>query len=70
MDGLSGTVIKPYKGAKEGGWAGFGKGLGKGVMGLVTGPGAGMSFPRSHIPNINTGYSMACLTQLKLIIFL
>ncbi|PCG89322.1 UDP-glucuronosyl/UDP-glucosyltransferase [Penicillium occitanis (nom. inval.)] len=41
-DGLSGAVIKPYEGAKEGGWAGFGKGLGKGVMGLVTGPGAGM----------------------------
>jgi sterol 3beta-glucosyltransferase len=42
-DGLSGAVIKPYEGAKEGGWAGFGKGLGKGVMGLVTGPGAGTS---------------------------
>ncbi|KAH7416725.1 glycosyltransferase family 1 protein [Cadophora sp. MPI-SDFR-AT-0126] len=42
MDGLSGTIVKPYKGAKEGGWAGFGKGLGKGAMGLVTGPGAGM----------------------------
>ncbi|KAF3402600.1 Sterol 3-beta-glucosyltransferase UGT80B1 [Talaromyces pinophilus] len=41
-DGLSGAVIKPYEGAKEGGWVGFGKGLGKGVMGLVTGPGAGM----------------------------
>ncbi|KAH7369987.1 glycosyltransferase family 1 protein [Rhexocercosporidium sp. MPI-PUGE-AT-0058] len=42
MDGLSGTTTKPYKGAKEGGWAGFGKGLGKGGAGLVTGPGAGM----------------------------
>ncbi|KAF7880784.1 uncharacterized protein EAF01_011949 [Botrytis porri] len=42
MDGLSGTIIKPYKGAKEGGWAGFGKGVAKGAMGLVTGPGSGM----------------------------
>lgn len=42
MDGLSGAVIKPYKGAKEGGWAGFSKGLAKGVAGLVTGPGAGI----------------------------
>ncbi|KAG4429362.1 hypothetical protein IFR05_015161 [Cadophora sp. M221] len=42
MDGLSGTVTKPYKGAKEGGWVGFGKGLGKGAMGLITGPSAGM----------------------------
>ncbi|KAH9212963.1 putative sterol glucosyltransferase [Leptodontidium sp. 2 PMI_412] len=42
MDGLSGTVTKPYKGAKEGGWVGFGKGLGKGAMGLIAGPGAGM----------------------------
>ena len=42
MDGLSGTITKPYKGAKEGGWAGFGKGVAKGAMGLVTGPGSGM----------------------------
>lgn len=42
MDGLSGAIIKPYKGAKEGGWAGFGKGVAKGAMGLVTGPGSGM----------------------------
>ncbi|PQE14327.1 hypothetical protein CJF30_00006908 [Rutstroemia sp. NJR-2017a BBW] len=42
MDGLSGVVTKPYKGAKEGGWAGFSKGVAKGTMGLVTGPGAGM----------------------------
>jgi sterol 3beta-glucosyltransferase len=43
VDGLSGIVTKPYKGAKEGGWAGFSKGVAKGTMGLVTGPGAGMS---------------------------
>ncbi|EDO02434.1 hypothetical protein SS1G_04910 [Sclerotinia sclerotiorum 1980 UF-70] len=42
MDGLSGTITKPYKGAKEGGWAGFGKGVAKGAMGLVTGPASGM----------------------------
>jgi len=42
MDGLSGIVTKPYKGAKEEGWAGFGKGVAKGTMGLVTGPGSAM----------------------------
>ncbi|KAH8752807.1 glycosyltransferase family 1 protein [Diaporthe sp. PMI_573] len=42
MDGISGTVTKPYKGAKENGWAGFGTGLAKGVAGLVAGPGSGM----------------------------
>ncbi|KAH7378083.1 hypothetical protein BKA64DRAFT_714582 [Cadophora sp. MPI-SDFR-AT-0126] len=42
MDGLSGTITKPYKRAKEGGWAGFGKGVAKGAAGLVTGPGSGM----------------------------
>ncbi|EHL00492.1 putative Vacuolar protein sorting-associated protein 13C [Glarea lozoyensis 74030] len=42
MDGLSGTIIKPYKGAKENGWAGFGTGLAKGLGGLVAGPGSGM----------------------------
>ena len=42
MDGISGAVTKPYQGAKEGGWLGFTKGLGKGTMGLITGPGAGM----------------------------
>lgn len=42
MDGISGLVIKPYKGAKEGGWAGFGKGVAKGSLGLITGPGSAM----------------------------
>lgn len=42
MDGISGAVTKPYKGAKENGWAGFGTGLAKGVAGLVAGPGSGM----------------------------
>jgi sterol 3beta-glucosyltransferase len=42
MDGLSGTITKPYKGAKENGWTGFGTGLAKDVAGLVTGPGSGM----------------------------
>ena len=42
MDGLSGTITKPYKGAKEGGWTGFGKGVAKGAAGLVTGPGSAM----------------------------
>lgn len=43
MDGLSGAVTKPYKGAKEGGWIGFSKGLAKGAAGLFAGPGAGMN---------------------------
>ncbi|PVH76638.1 glycosyltransferase family 1 protein [Cadophora sp. DSE1049] len=42
MDGLSGTITKPYKGAKESGWAGFGKGVAKGAVGLVAGPGSAM----------------------------
>ncbi|TEY66031.1 hypothetical protein BOTCAL_0134g00020 [Botryotinia calthae] len=42
MDGLSGTITKPYKGAKEGGWAGLGKGVAKTAMGLVAESGSGM----------------------------
>lgn len=42
MDGLSGAITKPYKGAKENGWGGFGKGVATGAMGLVTNTGSGM----------------------------
>ena len=52
VDGLFGTVTKPYEGAREGGWAGFGKGLGKGAMGLVTGPGAGLFLPLEYVPHM------------------
>jgi sterol 3beta-glucosyltransferase len=42
MDGLSGIVTKPYKGAKEEGFLGFSKGVAKGSLGLITGPGSAM----------------------------
>ena len=51
MDGISGTITKPYKGAKEGGWVGFSKGLAKGAAGLVTGPGAGKPSSRFYLLN-------------------
>lgn len=38
MDGVTGVVTKPISGAKKGGAAGFVKGLGKGLVGLVTRP--------------------------------
>lgn len=64
MDGLSGAIIKPYKGAKEGGWPGFSKGLAKGAMGLVTGPGAGMSLPITYTLNMKlaTAWPLNILT--------
>lgn len=42
MDSLSGFVTKPYKGAKEEGLLGFSKGVAKGSLGLITGPGSAM----------------------------
>ena len=41
-DGLSGTVLKPIKGAHEGGFRGFVKGVGDGAIGAVTKPTAGV----------------------------
>ncbi|EPS38046.1 hypothetical protein H072_8187 [Dactylellina haptotyla CBS 200.50] len=41
-DGVSGLVTQPVQGAKEGGGAGFWKGVGKGVGGLVLKPGAAL----------------------------
>jgi hypothetical protein len=41
-DGLSGTVLKPIKGAQEGGFGGFFKGVGDGAIGAVTKPVAGV----------------------------
>ena len=35
LDGVTGIVYHPYRGAKKEGAAGFGKGIGKGVGGLV-----------------------------------
>ena len=42
MDGVTGCVTKPISGAKEEGVEGFFKGLGKGTIGLVTRPTAGI----------------------------
>jgi hypothetical protein len=46
-DGISGLVTQPIKGAKEGGGAGFIKGVGKGLGGVVLKGGAGMSPQRT-----------------------
>ncbi|EFN74999.1 Vacuolar protein sorting-associated protein 13A [Camponotus floridanus] len=42
VDGVTGVVMKPISGAKEEGVEGFFKGFGKGVVGLVTRPTAGV----------------------------
>jgi vacuolar protein sorting-associated protein 13A/C len=42
VDGLSGLVLQPLRGAQRDGAAGFFKGLGKGVFGLVTKPVVGV----------------------------
>ncbi|XP_020292498.1 vacuolar protein sorting-associated protein 13C isoform X2 [Pseudomyrmex gracilis] len=42
VDGVTGVVMKPITGAKEEGVEGFFKGFGKGVVGLVTRPTAGV----------------------------
>lgn len=42
MDGVSGVVMKPITGAKEEGFGGFVKGLGKGTIGLLARPTAGI----------------------------
>ncbi|CAL7938935.1 unnamed protein product [Xylocopa violacea] len=42
FDGVAGVVMKPISGAKEEGVEGFFKGFGKGVVGLVTRPTAGV----------------------------
>ncbi|XP_046738037.1 vacuolar protein sorting-associated protein 13 isoform X1 [Diprion similis] len=42
FDGVTGVVMKPISGAKEEGVEGFFKGFGKGVVGLVTRPTAGV----------------------------
>ncbi len=42
VDGFSGVFTKPFKGAKADGVEGFFKGLGKGAIGLVVRPTAGV----------------------------
>ncbi len=41
MKGLSGIVMDPIKGAKDGGVEGFFKGVGTGLIGAVTKPTSG-----------------------------
>ncbi|CAN0439141.1 unnamed protein product, partial [Hapterophycus canaliculatus] len=40
-DGITGVVMKPVRGAKTGGAAGFVTGVGKGMVGLVAAPVSG-----------------------------
>jgi vacuolar protein sorting-associated protein 13A/C len=42
VDGVSGVITKPISGAKQEGVEGFFKGVGKGVVGLVARPAAGV----------------------------
>lgn len=42
FDGVTGVFTKPVSGAREQGVEGFFKGLGKGAVGLVTRPAAGI----------------------------
>lgn len=42
FDGVTGVFVKPIEGAKEEGVEGFFKGMGKGVVGLVTRPTSGV----------------------------
>ena len=42
IDGISGLVTQPLAGAKKEGMAGFLKGFGKGIGGVVLKPAAGM----------------------------
>ena len=39
---MTGIVTQPYKGAKKQGFVGFGKGLGRGVAGVVVKPTSGV----------------------------
>jgi vacuolar protein sorting-associated protein 13A/C len=42
VDGVTGVFTKPFSGAKEEGVGGFFKGLGKGAVGLIARPTAGV----------------------------
>lgn len=42
MDGFTGFVTKPIRGARDEGVGGFFKGVGKGTIGLVARPAAGV----------------------------
>ncbi|KAI9682312.1 MAG: hypothetical protein M1817_000366 [Caeruleum heppii] len=67
-DGISGLVTQPLKGAKEQGAAGFLKGLGKGMGGLILKPGAGYTFKgiykelQKHFGSSVQNYTIAART--------
>ena len=42
MDGVTGVITQPVRGAQERGFEGFFKGIGKGAVGLFTRPTAGV----------------------------
>lgn len=53
FDGVTGVFTKPISGAKEQGIGGFFKGLGKGAVGLVARPTAGvMDFASSSFESV------------------
>ena len=56
FDGISGLVTQPISGAKKEGVAGFVKGFGKGVGGLILKPGAGEWRPDHQLLVILTDY--------------
>ena len=43
MEGVTGVVSKPIRGAERGGFEGFAKGVGKGLLGLIIKPGIGVT---------------------------
>ena len=43
MEGVTGVVSKPIRGAVRGGFEGFAKGVGKGLLGLIIKPGIGVT---------------------------
>jgi len=64
-DGLSGLVTQPLKGARKEGAAGFLKGVGMGVGGLVLKPGAGtfgLFFP---FPTVSSSALPLCFYLLR-----
>lgn len=40
--GVTGIVLKPFEGARDGGFEGFFKGIGKGIVGVVAKPVVGV----------------------------
>lgn len=68
MDGVSGVIMKPISGAKQEGVEGFFKGVGKGVMGLVTRPTAGVIDFASGSFDAVKRYACCLVTKFRLVI--